>query len=104
MGEMQEGTLANVRDVANEHTDAHIHVRLDGFKMTGGKPGTPAELFDDAVKEGQGDNWYTTQREMAILERAFRVGNLGRDRLSFYMGGKNITSEIFAGSRHLGGS
>ncbi|MGW1158195.1 ricin-type beta-trefoil lectin domain protein [Streptomyces sp. NPDC002519] len=104
MGETQEGALANVRDVANEHPETRIHVRLDGFKMTNGQPGTPAELFDDAVREGQGDNWYTTQREMAILERAFRVGNLGRDRLSFYMGGKNITSEIFSGSQYLGGS
>ncbi|MGW1768431.1 polymorphic toxin-type HINT domain-containing protein [Streptomyces sp. NPDC002073] len=104
MGETQEGALANVRDVANEHPETNIHVRLDGFTMTSGKRGTPAELFDDAVREGQGGNWYTTQREMAILERAYRVGNLGSDRLFFYMGGRNITSEIFAGSRYLGGS
>ncbi|GAA2517443.1 polymorphic toxin-type HINT domain-containing protein [Streptomyces gobitricini] len=98
-----EDALASVRDVANEHPETHIHVRLDGFAMTSGKKGTPAELFDDAVTQGQGDNWYTTQREMAILERAFRVGNLSSSRLSFYMGGENITNEILSGSRFLGG-
>ncbi|MGW0467744.1 ricin-type beta-trefoil lectin domain protein [Streptomyces sp. NPDC003027] len=98
-----EDALASVRDVANEHPETHIHVRLDGFKMTSGKKGTPAEVFDDAVTQGQGDNWYTTQREMAILERAFRVGNLTSSRISFYMGERDITSEILSGSKFLGG-
>jgi hypothetical protein len=104
MGDSQEDALANVHDAVNYHDEAHIHVRLDGFKMTSGKPGTPTELFDDAVREGQGDNWYTTQREMAILERAFRLGNIDASRLTFYMEGKDITEEIVSGSKYLGGS
>ncbi|MFD9791416.1 RHS repeat-associated core domain-containing protein [Streptomyces sp. NPDC059070] len=104
MGNTRDDALANVHDAVNYHDEAHIHVRLDGFTMTSGKPGTPAELFDDAVKQGQGGNWYTTQREMAILERAFRVGNLDKSRLTFYMGGKDITGEILSGSKYLGGS
>ncbi|MEV6655409.1 hypothetical protein [Streptomyces sp. NPDC051219] len=104
MGNTRDDALANVHDALNYHDEAHIHVRLDGFKMISGKPGTPAELFDDAVREGQGDNWYTTQREMAILERAFRLGNLDASRLTFYMGGKNITGGILSGSKYLGGS
>ncbi|OSZ61769.1 hypothetical protein OQI_03400 [Streptomyces pharetrae CZA14] len=104
MGDSQEDALANVHDAVNYHDEAHIHVRLDGFKMTSGKPGTPTELFDDAVREGQGDNWYTTQREMAILERAFRLGNIDASRLTFYMADKDITEEIVSGSKYLGGS
>ncbi|MGV9564329.1 hypothetical protein [Streptomyces sp. NPDC003480] len=72
-----EDALSAVRDVLNEHPETQMHVRLDGFKLSSGKPGgTPSELFDDAVKEGQGGYWYTTQREMAFLERAYRLGNL----------------------------
>lgn len=104
MGNTREDALANVHDTLNYHDEAHIHVRLDGFRMTSGKPGTPAELFDDAVREGQGGNWFTTQRELAILERAFRLGNLDASRLTFYMGGKNITGEILSGSKYLGGA
>ncbi|MFI9274555.1 polymorphic toxin-type HINT domain-containing protein [Kitasatospora sp. NPDC052896] len=105
MGETRDGALANVGDVANYHPETQIHVRLDGFKMTSGKTGaTNAELFDDAVKQGQGDNWYTTQREMAILERGYRFGNLEPSRLTFYMGGVDVTSEVLAGSKYLGGS
>ncbi|MFF3517464.1 MULTISPECIES: hypothetical protein [unclassified Streptomyces] len=75
------------------------------FKLSSGKPGgTPAELFDDAVKEGQGGYWYTTQREMAFLERAYRLGNLPRSRLTFYLGGKDVTGEVFSESEYLGGS
>ena len=103
MGETREDALANVHDVANYHPETKLHVRLDGFKMTSGKQGNPVELFDDAVKEGQGDNWYTTQKEMAILERSFRLGNLETSRLTFYMGGEDITAEILAGSKYLGG-
>ena len=105
MGQTREDALANVRDVANNHPETQIHVRLDGFKMTSGEAGaTNAQLFDDAVSQGQGDNWFTTQREMAILERAYRMGNLDTSRLTFYMEGKDVTSEVLAGSNYLGGS
>lgn len=105
MGMTREDALAAVRDVLNEHPETQMHVRLDGFKLSGGRPGgTPAELFDDAVKEGQGSYWYTTQREMAFLERAYRVGDLPRSRLTFYLGGKDVTGEVFSGSKYLGGS
>jgi hypothetical protein len=90
--------------VANAHPETQIHVRLDGFKMSSGAPGTPSELFDDAVRVGQGDNWYTTQKEMAILERAYRMGNLTVSRLTFYHEGADVTSEVVSGSKLLGGS
>ncbi|MFJ9690102.1 hypothetical protein ACIRRX_30990 [Streptomyces bacillaris] len=62
------------------------------------------EVFDHAVQQGQGNNWFTTQREMAFLERAFRVGNLDSSRLRFYLGGTDITSTVLKGSKYLGGS
>ncbi|MFI8348508.1 polymorphic toxin-type HINT domain-containing protein [Streptomyces sp. NPDC085596] len=98
-----EGALGNVRDVANEHPETTIHVRLDQFEMTDGSEGTAVQRLDDAVRQGQGDNWYTTQREMAFLERAFRVGNLDSNRLRFYEGGQDISDDIFEQSHFFGG-
>jgi hypothetical protein len=99
-----EDALANVRDVANEHPEATIHVRLDGFKMANGSAeATPGQLFDDAVQQGQGSDWFTTQREMAILERAYRVGNLDTSRMKFYLGGKDVSEQVIQQSRYLGG-
>jgi hypothetical protein len=100
----RDDALAKVQDVANYHDETTIHVRLDGFKMTDGSTGaTPGQLFDDAVTQGQGEDWYTTQKEMAYLERANRLGNLPTSRLQFYMGGNNVTSEVLQQSQYLGG-
>jgi RHS repeat-associated protein len=100
----RDDALAKVQDVANYHDETTIHVRLDGFKMTDGSTGaTPGQLFDDAVTQGQGEDWYTTQKEMAILERANRVGNLPTSRLRFYMGGNDVTGDVLQQSQYLGG-
>ena len=100
----RDDALAKVQDVANYHDETTIHVRLDGFKMTDGSAGaTPGQLFDDAVTQGQGEDWYTTQKEMSYLERANRLGNLPTSRLQFYMGGNNVTSEVLQQSQYLGG-
>ncbi|MEV8534691.1 polymorphic toxin-type HINT domain-containing protein [Streptomyces sp. NPDC051211] len=99
-----QDAVGEVRDVANSHPETRIHVRLDGFKKNDGSDGGAAELFDHAVMAGTGAYPRTTQMEMAILERAFRVGELGKDRLFFYMGEKDVTGDVFSGSRYLGGS
>ncbi|MFJ7319342.1 hypothetical protein ACIQVO_12880 [Streptomyces sp. NPDC101062] len=92
MGETCDGSIANTGDAMNYHPEVNIHVRLDGFALKDRMPGTP------------GDDWGTTQREMAFLERAFRVGNLDASRLTFYLGGSDITAGIFKGSKYLRGS
>ncbi|MER8232585.1 polymorphic toxin-type HINT domain-containing protein [Streptomyces sp. NPDC094049] len=104
MGETRDGSISSAADAMNYHPEATIHVRLDGFKLHNREPGSPAEVFDYAVQQGHGDNWFTTQREMAFLERAFRVGNLDSSRLRFYLGGSSVTSEVLKGSKYLGGS
>ncbi|MFE3826055.1 polymorphic toxin-type HINT domain-containing protein [Streptomyces sp. NPDC059092] len=104
MGETRDGSISSAADAMNYHPEATIHVRLDGFTLENRRSGNPAELFDSAVQQGHGDNWLTTQREMAFLERAFRVGNLDSSRLRFYLGGSDITSEVLKGSKYLGGS
>ncbi len=86
MGETRDGSISSAADAMNNHPGATIHVRLDGFTLENRRSGGPAEVFDHAVQQGQGDNWFTTQREMAFLERAFRVGNLDSSRLRFYLG------------------
>ncbi|WP_305070089.1 RHS repeat-associated core domain-containing protein [Micromonospora sp. HM134] len=86
-----EDALANVRDVANSHPGATIHVRMDGFKMSNGRASaSPAELFEDAYREGGGDNWFTTQREMNILGRSVRLGNREWESIRFTMDGKSV--------------
>ncbi|MCX4674867.1 polymorphic toxin-type HINT domain-containing protein [Streptomyces sp. NBC_01433] len=104
MRETRDGSISSAADAMNYHPEATIHVRLDGFTLENKRSGNPAEVFDYAVQQGHGDNWFTTQREMAFLERAFRVGNLDSSRLRFYLGGSNITSEVLKGSKYLGGS
>jgi RHS repeat-associated protein len=102
----QEDALASARDVANERPNTTIHVRLDGFTLASGASldgVTPGALLDDAVTEGKSDNWFTTQKEMAILERAYRMGNLATSRLKFYMGGSDVTGETLKQSRYFGG-
>lgn len=99
--ETRDGALANVRDVANSHPETTIHVRLDGFTMSEGV-GTAAQRLDDAVRQGKGEKWFTTQREMAYLELAFRVENLTSDRLRFYENGQDISDEIFEQSEFFG--
>lgn len=99
-----EDALANVRSAAND-SNVHIHVRLDGFKMSSGAANpTPAQLFDDAVERGKpATGWYTTQKEMAILELAYRTGGLETSRLTFTLGGDDVTSQVLQGSQYLGG-
>jgi len=64
LDDTREDALANVRDVANNHPNATIHVRLDGFKMTNGRTNaSPAEL----------DFWEVEMRNVAIWEREFDV-------------------------------
>ena len=95
--ETREDALASVRDVANNHPEARIHVRLDGFKP---KAGSPADLFKAAYDNGGGDNWYTTEREMNILGRAVRMGNRSWDSIQFHLGGEKVS---FPRPDYLGG-
>ena len=92
LDDTREDALANVRDVANNHPDATIHVRMDGFTMTNGRANaSPAELFEDAYREGGGDNWFTTQREMNILGRAVRLGNRDWNSIKFTLKGEDVS-------------
>ncbi|MEU4243625.1 polymorphic toxin-type HINT domain-containing protein [Actinoplanes sp. NPDC026619] len=101
LNETREDALASVRDVANNHPETTIHVRMDGFKMTNGKANaSPAELFDDAYREGGGDNWFTTQREMNILGRAVRLQNRDWNTIKFTMNGRDVS---FPKPDYLGG-
>lgn len=99
----RDDALASVRDVANMHPDATIHVRLDGFKPGPGvnpSEATPADLFDAAYERGGGPNWYTTEREMNILGRSVRLGNRSWDSIEFYLGGESVS---IARPSYLGG-
>ncbi|HEX8347167.1 MAG TPA: RHS repeat-associated core domain-containing protein [Actinoplanes sp.] len=90
LDDTRDAALANVRDVANNHPNAIIHVRMDGFRMTNGRSSaSPAELFEDAYREGGGDNWFTTQREMNILGRAVRLGNRDWNSIKFTRNGED---------------
>lgn len=101
-----EGALASVRNVANEQPDVAIHIRLNGFDLEDETTGaTPAQLYDDAVRKGRpARGWATTQREMAIIERAYRMGNLSTGRLHFYTGSdRDVTNEVLSESIYFGG-
>ena len=91
LDDTRDDALANVHHVANNHPSATIHVRMDGFRTEDGRGtnASPAELFEDFYREGGGDNWITTQREMNILGRAVRLGNRDWDSIKFTMNGQD---------------
>jgi RHS repeat-associated protein len=93
LNQTRDDALASVWDVANMHPDATIHVRLDGFDPLPGHQGpvTPADLFEAAYRNGGGNSWYTTEREMNILGRSVRLGNRSWDTIKFYLGGSRVT-------------
>ncbi|WP_229403395.1 LamG-like jellyroll fold domain-containing protein [Micromonospora okii] len=98
-----DGALASVRDVANYHPKARIHIRLDGFKPgAGANPAsaTPGDLFDEAYRNGGGANWFTTEREMNIVGRSVRLGNRRWDSINFYL---NEAEVNIARPSYLGG-
>lgn len=84
--------LAEVRSVAHEKPGTNLHIVLDGFKpgkLMDGSDGTknPAHLFEAACKNGKGDNWWTTEREMAHVGDAVRRGNRDWTSIKFYQDG-----------------
>ncbi|MFF6993486.1 DUF6531 domain-containing protein [Streptomyces sp. NPDC008313] len=87
----RDGALANVRDVAHERPHVRLHIVTDGFRGLGGQlTDDVAELFEAAYRRGKGDNWYTTEREMAIVGDAVKRGNRTWDSIDFYHDGKKI--------------
>ncbi|MBL1096656.1 putative T7SS-secreted protein [Streptomyces coffeae] len=85
LDETRDGALSSVRDVAHEHPNTHIHVVMDGWR--GHKDqltDNVDELFEAAYRRGKGDNWYTTEREMAILGDSIKWENREWETITFY--------------------
>jgi RHS repeat-associated protein len=74
---------------ATRNADVRLHVAIDGFR--GGD--TPQERFLSAYREGLGDNWYATEREMYHVGEAVRREYRTWDSVTFYENGKPITIE-----------
>ena len=95
LDQSQEGALSSVRNAAHEQPHVRLHVTLDGFRglkdqVTDNLP----ELFEAAYMRGKGDNWYTTEREMAIVGDSVKWENRTWDSISFYYKGNDVTARI----------
>lgn len=75
-----------------ENPSTKIHVTMDGFKPHPSFKGeaSPSDLFEAAYRNGKGDNWFTTEREMTIIGDAVRRGRRSWDSIIFYRGGKVV--------------
>ncbi|MFJ1745254.1 putative T7SS-secreted protein [Streptomyces sp. NPDC088116] len=95
LDQSQEGALSSVRNAAHEQPHVRLHITLDGFRglkdqVTDNLP----ELFEAAYTRGKGDNWYTTEREMAIVGDSVKWENRTWDSISFYYKGNDVTARI----------
>lgn len=95
LDQSQEGALSSVRNAAHEQPHVRLHITLDGFRglkdqVTDNLP----ELFEAAYMRGKGDNWYTTEREMAIVGDSVKWENRTWDSISFYYKGNDVTARI----------
>ncbi|WP_052851294.1 RHS repeat-associated core domain-containing protein [Streptomyces avicenniae] len=71
---------------ATRNEDVRLHVALDGF--TGS---TPSERFMNAYREGMGDNWFATEREMYHVGESVRREYRSWDSITFYEGGSPVS-------------
>ncbi|MER7198490.1 type IV secretion protein Rhs [Streptomyces sp. CB01635] len=91
LDDTREGALSRVRDVAHEQPHVRLHVVMDGFRgLKEQMTDNAAELFEAAYSRGKGDNWYTTEREMAIVGDAVKWGNRPWDSITFYHKGIEV--------------
>ncbi|MGO4759851.1 hypothetical protein AB4212_66395, partial [Streptomyces sp. 2MCAF27] len=91
LDQSRDGSLASVRNVAHEHPHVRIHVVMDGWRNHEDQLSDDVvELFDAAYAKGKGNNWYTTEREMAHLGDAVKLGNRSWDSITFYFKGKVV--------------
>ncbi|MGW2856420.1 polymorphic toxin-type HINT domain-containing protein, partial [Streptomyces sp. NPDC001215] len=71
--------MAAVQDALR--SNKKVYVSLKGFDPI---EGTWQQKFDTAVERGQGDNWSSTEWEMAQIERYYRTGDLDWKNVEFY--------------------
>lgn len=92
LDDTQEGALSSVRDVAHEYPETRLHVTLDGFRGHNEQlTNDVSELFEAAYTRGKGNNWYTTEREMAIVGDSVKWGNRPWDSITFYHKGEVVS-------------
>ena len=60
---------------------------MDGFK----NGDTLSEKLLSAYKNGSGDNWFATEREMYHVGKAVRLGDRTWDSITFYENGKPVS-------------
>lgn len=85
------GALSEVRSVAHEQPHIRIHIVVDGFRGFDDKPTADvAEMFEAAYVEGKGSNWWTTQREMAIVGDSVRWERRDWSSITFYHKGEPV--------------
>ncbi|MFG2502559.1 putative T7SS-secreted protein [Streptomyces sp. NPDC048441] len=70
---------------AAHNPNIRLHVSMDGFAGT-----TPSERFMNAYRNGMGDNWFATEREMYHVGKAIRLGDRSWDSIDFYENGQKI--------------
>ncbi|MFK4106391.1 RHS repeat-associated core domain-containing protein, partial [Streptomyces sp. NPDC019531] len=91
LDDTRDGSLSQVRAVAHEQPHVRLHVVMDGFRdMSDRLSGNAADLFEAAYSRGKGDNWYTTEREMAIVGDSVKWGRRDWASLSFYLNGAEV--------------
>jgi hypothetical protein len=71
---------------AAHNPDVRLHIAMDGFK----NGETLAEKLLSAYRNGAGDNWFATEREMYHVGKAVRVGDRSWDSITFYESGKIV--------------
>ncbi|MFF4405327.1 putative T7SS-secreted protein [Streptomyces sp. NPDC001404] len=79
-----QGFESQVRAAAHD-PNVHLHIVMDGFSGS-----TPAERFMNAYKQGMGDNWFATEREMYHVGKAVRLQDRTWDSITFYENGKPV--------------
>ncbi|MEU8549464.1 putative T7SS-secreted protein [Streptomyces roseoverticillatus] len=91
MDQTLDEALGSVRDVAHNLPETRLHIVMDGFRGHKNQlDADPAELFAAAYNRGKGDNWFTTEREMAHVGDAVRLRERSWDSVTFYHNGKEI--------------
>jgi hypothetical protein len=75
---------AEVRAAAH-NPNTRLHISLNGFSGS-----SPLDKFMTAYRNGMGDDWFATEREMYHVGKAVRLGYRSWADISFYENGKLI--------------